>query len=794
MGDAPGLTELVIPTPQREPAASAPPPLLLVLEVDPMSEDVEDYIYGTGSTRRFTHILLADAPMTDSEFLNRAQRLSALCREEGLGFLVESRMGTARFTGADGLHLPTAKPSLPWHLLRSYINEPVPEGAAPPGVEPVVTPAADDEGVDGADTAAAHGGNERLLGCVINNLAEATTAAENDCDYVVVDAGISDPGACLTEEDAKTLDISTTKKSQDPGPFNANEHVKKNLLAIRRVLHTPEGKRVTLVASHELCMLLGGGVYSRGLTVAIEKGADGAIFVASRALAQMRQALEERQKAAAEAAARKNVLAPSGRVAGAAALIAGGTVGAGIIALPVKTAAAGFVPSAIALVGVWCFMNATAFLLLEMSLWYGPKANVTTMALNTLGRPMKFVCAFLYLFIYLATLTAYIAEGASLSRGVVAAVSTFAGEAAGGGLGATLAGVATATQNTAVWFGGACCAAFTLFFGGFVFAGPEPTDTVNSICLVFAIAAYVLLVGIAAGSIRGDLLMRMDWAKAVGCLPIMVVALTFHNIVPSMLSYLGTAKRVVTAVLLGSGVPLLMYLIWQMAILGTVDLQAAGASGAPASGNQVMEALKESAGAFANECVRFFSLFAIITSFLGVLLGFTDFLLDLFPAKKAAAAAEAEEEASNGADDESAAADAAAEEEACEDEVATAAERKQAAARLERRRRLVAVCSALGAPVVVASLCPTIFLPALEFSGSFRLVLFGLLPAMMVWSGRYNGLLGRGRKAGKSADATSLRNKPWLPGGKPLLVGVAGAALTVLAIEWRSKLAMLAAA
>ena len=100
-------------------------------------------------------------------------------------------------------------------------------------------------------------------------------------------------------------------------------------------------------------------------------------------------------------------------------------MGAGIIALPVKTAAAGFVPSAVALVAVWAFMNCTALLLLEMSLWFGPKSNVTTMALKTLGRPMKFICAALYLFIYMATLTAYIAEGASLSRGVVAAVAGY---------------------------------------------------------------------------------------------------------------------------------------------------------------------------------------------------------------------------------------------------------------------------------------------------------------------------------------------------------------------------------
>lgn len=45
-------------------------------------------------------------------------------------------------------------------------------------------------------------------------------------------------------------------------------------------------------------------------------------------------------------------LPPRERVIGASLLIAGGTVGAGIIALPVKTAAAGFIPSVAAMAGV----------------------------------------------------------------------------------------------------------------------------------------------------------------------------------------------------------------------------------------------------------------------------------------------------------------------------------------------------------------------------------------------------------------------------------------------------------
>ncbi len=100
------------------------------------------------------------------------------------------------------------------------------------------------------------------------------------------------------------------------------------------------------------------------------------------------------------------------RLWSAVMLVAGCTVGAGIIALPVKTAAAGFLPSSVALACSWGYMCVAAMLLVELSMYYGGKANLVTMAGNTLGRAGKVLCSSLYIFIYSATLTAYIAEGA----------------------------------------------------------------------------------------------------------------------------------------------------------------------------------------------------------------------------------------------------------------------------------------------------------------------------------------------------------------------------------------------
>ena len=57
-----------------------------------------------------------------------------------------------------------------------------------------------------------------------------------------------------------------------------------------------------------------------------------------------------------------------GTVLGSAALVAGTTVGAGILALPAKTLAAGLAPTATLLVGGWAFMAATGLLIAEVDL------------------------------------------------------------------------------------------------------------------------------------------------------------------------------------------------------------------------------------------------------------------------------------------------------------------------------------------------------------------------------------------------------------------------------------------
>ena len=83
------------------------------------------------------------------------------------------------------------------------------------------------------------------------------------------------------------------------------------------------------------------------------------------------------------------------------ALLVGGTaLGAGMLALPVATAAAGCVPAWLIYCLCWIFSLATGLLFVEIGLWLPENANIVSMATHILGKWGKVVAWILYIFLF----------------------------------------------------------------------------------------------------------------------------------------------------------------------------------------------------------------------------------------------------------------------------------------------------------------------------------------------------------------------------------------------------------
>src|SRR5262249_43134285 len=148
------------------------------------------------------------------------------------------------------------------------------------------------------------------------------------------------------------------------------------------------------------------------------------------------------------------------KMIGGILLVAGTTIGAGMLALPVVTGFAGFIPTVFLFCLYWCYMTFTAFLLLEVNLCIGEKVNLITMARRTLGKGGEIVALITYLFLLYLLTTAYLAGGGPI---LIDFVSTLTG------------------LQLPDWAG---VLPLLIVFGYFVYEGTKYVDSVNRILMV----------------------------------------------------------------------------------------------------------------------------------------------------------------------------------------------------------------------------------------------------------------------------------------------------------------------
>lgn len=393
----------------------------------------------------------------------------------------------------------------------------------------------------------------------------------------------------------------------------------------------------------------------------------------------------------------------SHRLFGAILLIAGCCIGAGMLGLPLMTAAAGFLPTVVAFIASWLFMASTGLLLLEVNLWFGRGVNLMSLAEFTLGKGARWFIALLFCFLFYCLMVAYLAGGGAI-------VAEFMGD---------LFGIDSAPFHGSL--------GLVFIFGIVIYFGTTAVDQVNRWLMGGLAASYLGLIALGLPRIETENLAHAAWGSAVPALPAMIISFGFHNLVPSLTDYLeGNVRALRLAVVIGSGIPLLLYLLWDFVILGLLPrgetLQSALEEGA-----MVTTLLKGGVGgSYVFGLTQSFAFFALITSFVAVALSFVDFLADGLKVGKKGGAS------------------------------------------------LFLIGLVLLPPLAFAYLYPSIFLSALNYAGAFgAVILFGLVPVAMAWKGRYF----EGRKGARL-----------LPGGKPLLVAIAAFALFVFFLQLKNEL------
>ncbi|MBF5058764.1 amino acid permease [Candidatus Neptunochlamydia vexilliferae] len=368
------------------------------------------------------------------------------------------------------------------------------------------------------------------------------------------------------------------------------------------------------------------------------------------------------------------------RVISGTFLIAGTMIGAGMLGIPLVTGASGFLPGILVTTIVWFFMYCTGLLFLEVTLWMPDGSNVLSIAHRFLGKGGRLFSGAMFIFLYYCLMIAYFAAGAPLlAEGFSAFGITFTG-----------------------W---EMFALFGVVFGAVVAIGPKSIDRVNIMMSIAMIAAWFVLIGSGAEDVKTERLTSTKWSSMLFAMPVLFSAFGFHNVIPSLCTYLKRDKRALRfALFWGSLLPLIVYIVWQWLIIGAVPQETIAQ--ALREGVPITTAFQSVTGETLFIRVgSFFAFFAIVTSTLGVAFSMVDFLGDGF--------------------------------------------------RLKERtglKRLGLTLLTFIPPFTLAALNPDIFTTALGVAGGFgEAFLNGLLPIGLLWIGKYSYKL--------KADLTWLENK-----------------------------------
>ncbi|MFT3741263.1 MAG: aromatic amino acid transport family protein [Gammaproteobacteria bacterium] len=359
------------------------------------------------------------------------------------------------------------------------------------------------------------------------------------------------------------------------------------------------------------------------------------------------------------------------RLLGSIFLIAGTSIGAGMLALPVATANYGVFPAICLFVLCWLCMLATGLLLLEVNLWLKPETNIVSMAQHTLGVGGKIVAWITYLLLFYAVMSAYVSGmGDLVSKSLAGWLHWH-----------------ISTVNGAL--------ALAILVGAAVYTGAHIVDYTNRFFFIAKILTYLAVLALLTSHVNVMQLSFFSTDKMWLALPVAIVSFGYQNLVPSLRVYLNNdVKKIRRAILIGSTVPLIVYILWEIVIIGVLPLEGPHGLKAVLMGGQPATGLAQSLDFLLGKpwlslLFKAFTFFAIATSFIGVSFSLFDFLIDSFQLKRNA------------------------------------------------KGKITSLVLTFLPPLLFAFFYPNGFVAALGYGGIFVAILFGILPVLMVWSGRY---------------------------------------------------------
>ena len=231
-------------------------------------------------------------------------------------------------------------------------------------------------------------------------------------------------------------------------------------------------------------------------------------------------------------------------------LVTGMTIGAGILALPVKTGMAGIIPSLVSIFLVWVLMVGTAAIFIYKFTHPETRSrDYPTLFQDELGTKGRWVSVFGYLVNYYGILVAYLTGAAAI-----------------------LVTLVPLNITSHMWM-----VVFFILFTGLALRGADRAKNANAVIMIAMLGSFGVLLYLAGKQIDVNRYIHQEWLLVPSIIPIIVVAFAFHNVIPFICKNLdGDQKASFKAVLLGSSVAVVMNIVWMVVVVGALPLAGPG--------------------------------------------------------------------------------------------------------------------------------------------------------------------------------------------------------------------------
>lgn len=287
------------------------------------------------------------------------------------------------------------------------------------------------------------------------------------------------------------------------------------------------------------------------------------------------------------------------RLLGSILLVAGCCIGTGMLGLPILSASAGWWPSVLSLFWAWAFMNLAGWVLIDVAMNFPKDTSVIQMAHTLLGRVGATIAWVCWIFLLYTIMVACALGTGQLAQDLLLPWIS----------------IAPGTGSFVFCF----ILAFTLVYG------TRACDALNRILMIGLVTGYALLIYFGFPHVTSFFLLHRDWTMIWGALPIFVLSFGYHNLIPTLVHYLDHNRSALRyAILVGSSIPLVVYLLWQYISLGNIPLHAF--ESALQTGTAVTVILQETLQHPAFSLgARLFAFSAITTTFVAMALSMMDF-------------------------------------------------------------------------------------------------------------------------------------------------------------------------